>query len=532
MQRTYQWRRDQVDALLTDFESSWRRGIEVGRDQQTPETTDIDYFLGSFVLRTDVDGPAEVFDGLQRLITLTILLAVLRDLLMEEHSEVADALNTIIYSDDGAPRVALGGSDPTLASLIQKRSEAIKVRRGLSDETLRGRLLIATSALRTRLSQWTAEDLKHFSEYVLKHVHCNVIVVEDERIARQIFITTNNRGLSLSEPDILRSQINSIPFRSDVAETVLNRWSAIESGFEEADDYAAFLQSLDFLTRRVSRGPRGLTDLGEYLGGTLSDELIVDWLTDAERFAGAWAWLQTVRMNPSKHDPFSGAVFRCFLFDRLDWQPLGIHYARSLLEALGARDRKTGRHLAERFESLGRFCLLHTILETDPSAIAVLFGRALSEERSGRNAFTHSLAISDQDNSALSRRLNAPFFDDHLVKTILLWIELQSARSATLKPMQYEPMRVLPGKVDEADHWSTAFPELGPRLTLTQMLGNFVLAGQGENEHSSASSFKAVRKQIPDVKVNAKVRKAPNWTPELIEARTAHLAETLLAAFK
>ncbi|MFE2581132.1 DUF262 domain-containing protein [Streptomyces sp. NPDC059378] len=68
-QRPYAWDVEQAVQLLTDLEESLDRG------------TDEPYFLGSIVLvKAKGNAPAEVIDGQQRLTTLTILLALLRDL--------------------------------------------------------------------------------------------------------------------------------------------------------------------------------------------------------------------------------------------------------------------------------------------------------------------------------------------------------------------------------------------------------------------------------------------------------------------
>src|SRR3954453_1098325 len=68
-QRPYAWEREQAEQLLEDLLDTLRR------DEDEP------YFLGSVVLVKEPDqASAEVIDGQQRLTTLTILFAVLRDL--------------------------------------------------------------------------------------------------------------------------------------------------------------------------------------------------------------------------------------------------------------------------------------------------------------------------------------------------------------------------------------------------------------------------------------------------------------------
>ncbi|HIE32030.1 MAG TPA: DUF262 domain-containing protein [Methanosarcinales archaeon] len=72
-QRPYSWGRDQVDELLDDLTHfAFQEG----------DVEDLNpYFLGSIVLIKGDDPIAKVVDGQQRLTTLTILFAVLRELL-------------------------------------------------------------------------------------------------------------------------------------------------------------------------------------------------------------------------------------------------------------------------------------------------------------------------------------------------------------------------------------------------------------------------------------------------------------------
>jgi hypothetical protein len=69
-QRPYSWKKEQALELVSDL-----------RDALLRDSEDEPYFLGSIVLvKPEGDPAADVIDGQQRLTTLTILLAVLRDL--------------------------------------------------------------------------------------------------------------------------------------------------------------------------------------------------------------------------------------------------------------------------------------------------------------------------------------------------------------------------------------------------------------------------------------------------------------------
>lgn len=108
-QRPYSWRTEQALQLLDDLEGSLDRDI------------DEPYFLGSIVLVRDGTSPqAEVIDGQQRLTTLSILLAVLRDLtessqLRSELAEFVLEPGKIMAGTKAKPRLTLRHRDNTIA---------------------------------------------------------------------------------------------------------------------------------------------------------------------------------------------------------------------------------------------------------------------------------------------------------------------------------------------------------------------------------------------------------------------------------
>src|SRR5256714_13891669 len=72
-QRPYAWTTEQASELLDDIVTACGTAGDIA--EQSP------YFLGSIVLiKNPADPQSEVVDGQQRLTTLTILIAVLRDI--------------------------------------------------------------------------------------------------------------------------------------------------------------------------------------------------------------------------------------------------------------------------------------------------------------------------------------------------------------------------------------------------------------------------------------------------------------------
>jgi len=556
VQREFQWGAEQCAALLADFERAWRYKLSdlgntpeteaangreqrlaeqegvVLRNQSSTGSTETVYYLGSFVLRPSGENQFEVFDGLQRLTTLTIFFAVIRDLLDGMVPAMHERLARMVHDEADQPHLSLGSADQTLANLVQARSEAIRSRRNLAANTLRGRLLSAAGFFASRLRDLSPQELADFADFVLTHVQVGVVEVADERLARQIFITTNNRGVPLNEPDVLKSQINSIAFRQDVADKVLSSWNRVRASFDADDDYTAFLYAVDFLTRRQGRGSDGLTGLGEHLASELDDAGILNWLVLYEDKAKVWHWLNAIRSDPRRNDPTGGHIFRLFAFDWPEWRPAALELGDQLLVAVGSRDKRRIKTLAKRFEGLHRACAAVTLAEMTESSRVRLFVRALTDIASDRNPARHALVLSENAFTAISNVLAAPAYDEVMARQALRYLESVQAKILSEDILSAELQRVLPAQCAEFSDWEKAFPDSEQRWQMAHAWGNLVLRVPGRADEGSPESFRewrrAAGRDSPRPALLSPALKMSDWTPEVVASRSrAFRAEML-----
>ena len=126
-QRPYSWGRDETFQLLDDLQASLDRDI------------DEPYFLGSIVLVKDKGiAAAEVIDGQQRLTTLTVLCAVLRDLTADPSlraaiQEFVEEPKVIWAGQPARPRIRLRKRDEKFFRDMIQTDGAIGTLIGLSD---------------------------------------------------------------------------------------------------------------------------------------------------------------------------------------------------------------------------------------------------------------------------------------------------------------------------------------------------------------------------------------------------------------
>jgi hypothetical protein len=236
-QREYSWTEDEVDKLLRDFSKAKRQ-------QPQPQA----YFLGSVVLASA--NPAEVIDGQQRLATSTILLAVIRDLLIElkrePQAESIDTqyLNYRAFQD--------GGVSARLTLNVDDRAffwQAIICRPGSTErESARARFdshrrildarEVVTAWLKGELQQASdaadqLEILSRWRTFLHENAIVAALVARDRKQALRMFVTLNDRGLQVSQTDLVKNHL--FERAQESFESVQSAWTQVRSTLEALD---------------------------------------------------------------------------------------------------------------------------------------------------------------------------------------------------------------------------------------------------------------------------------------------------------
>lgn len=254
-QRPYAWTTKEAGDLLDDLLDSIGYGIETNIDLRMKEIDDLNqYFLGSIVIiKKDEDKPdAEVIDGQQRLLTLTILLSVLRDLFhnfektyMEkmkflevqkndpsisrqlselenkfgESRKFADSLSNLISDPESVLlerparyRLTLndGENNATLKGYVQADGMIEKLRDLYRDLSFT-EINIRDNAryFQERIMKMKDVELvsKRLAKFIAKNCILIVVSTTDFDSAYRIFTILNDRGLDLSHADKLKAEI-------------------------------------------------------------------------------------------------------------------------------------------------------------------------------------------------------------------------------------------------------------------------------------------------------------------------------------
>lgn len=218
-QRNYSWEQKQVEELYSDIE-------------KTASGSDT-HFMGSLILLNDgqVNGPVQVVDGQQRLTTLFLLIALIRD------RAVSLSISEIPGGNFGAP-IVVSQVAQSLLSIPGQGSQLRFLPHPLVREIADKHIWVYPSAARPKLPErhfnYTLElrkaykklnsllesSLSDLSDDLAKLKHLNRLletiqyklqllnVTSTQRSeSYEIFMTLNSRGLALGPSDLVKSEI-------------------------------------------------------------------------------------------------------------------------------------------------------------------------------------------------------------------------------------------------------------------------------------------------------------------------------------
>jgi uncharacterized protein with ParB-like and HNH nuclease domain len=180
------------------------------------------YFLGSFIFNTEhekKDGYVDIIDGQQRLLTITLLMAVIRDLAAgvdRKDAELFQRQDIAIEDWDGKSSFRIKPAETlenffskyvqsNTGDIIQSKPGTHEEKRVLANyEFLKEKVKAEISRFQTKESQIGA--LKNLRKKLRNLLVINIEISREED-AYDIFETTNARGMELSVSDLLKNLI-------------------------------------------------------------------------------------------------------------------------------------------------------------------------------------------------------------------------------------------------------------------------------------------------------------------------------------
>ena len=246
-QRSYVWKEDNINDLLDDL---WYAYLN---------RSDNEYFLGSLVLKKTEEKEFrefEVLDGQQRLTTFFILMGVLRDI--ADNQQLKTAYHNRVYQEkddfQSVPeRVRIiykirDNVEEFIKKYIIERKGTVKVDeiKNASNEKNTSINHLSNAILTTRkfFENKAQKEIEKYSIFLAKKATFIYVSTESMEDAFRMFTILNNRGVPLTNADILKS-INIGIIEKDNQEKYAQIWETIENDLgRDFDRFLSFIRTV------------------------------------------------------------------------------------------------------------------------------------------------------------------------------------------------------------------------------------------------------------------------------------------------
>ncbi|MEZ6030769.1 MAG: DUF262 domain-containing protein [Hyphomonadaceae bacterium] len=234
-QRPYSWEKGNVEQLLEDVWDAY-------------EANDAEYFIGSLItIEREKDALYEVVDGQQRLTTLNLIFARLRDAVDEP---AKSSLGKRVL-----PRNELTGEEETPRLTLRQRDQGFFRRHVLSAEpipqntlrTIRAdqdapklRITENLGVIDAFIADRDQSTLKLFANYLLTKVYVVFVTTASWQSAYRLFNVLNARGMPLSNADLIKNLLFArLAGAADRNKELDERWLELEEtiGIERMDQF-------------------------------------------------------------------------------------------------------------------------------------------------------------------------------------------------------------------------------------------------------------------------------------------------------
>ena len=234
-QREYRWGRKQIEQMLSDFQDTFEEFYDP-KDHDTPEEVENYgyYYMGCIICTGG--SPNKIIDGQQRLTSLTLLLIYLNNLQMEQ---AAQGFRTVkfedmIYDDHyGKKSFNIDVDDRQLCLEALLSNNSTYQPNNESAQNMMDRYRDIEDLFPDDLK---GEALEYFIYWLKEKVLLLEIDTPSEDEAHTIFLTMNDRGLSLNSAEMMKAYVMQQIVEADRA-LVNHRWQDNINRIKSASSY-------------------------------------------------------------------------------------------------------------------------------------------------------------------------------------------------------------------------------------------------------------------------------------------------------
>ncbi len=530
-QRPYAWTTEQAGELLDDLISFIGSDSRLGIDDLSP------YFLGSIVLIKGESQPdAEVVDGQQRLTTLTILLAALRQTITTP--EYAGGMTDYLYQE-GKPlegtanryRLSLRERDADFfRTNIQDAGRIFNLRKLNPGQLSDSQRNIRANAILflDKLSTLQEDQRVRLAQFIVKNCLLVVVSTPDLDSAYRIFSILNDRGLDLSHSDILKSEvIGRIPPQEQ--EEFNDKWEDAEEELGR-DSFSDLFAHTRMIFRKAKAKETILKEFREFVVKQVGNarDLINDVLIP---FADAFATIQKANYESTAGAEQVNQMLKWLgRIDNTDWIPPAIMYF--------ARNKSDSRVLYRFLTDLERLAAFLMVCRYGINERIERYGKVIDviEKDADLYADGSPLQLSEAECRLFVKELNGDIYRQVPKRRLYILLRLDSALSdgsATYDHGIISIEHVLPQNPHADSKWYEWFPDQDLRDRWVHRLGNLLLLNHKKNSSASNYEFEKKKKSyfmkggVSPFPLTTQAVSETGWTVAVLERRQKELLDKL-----
>ena len=525
-QRPYVWQEDNIQELIDDLYYAFEnKGSS-------------EYFLGALVLKRTKEKEFreyEILDGQQRLTTLTMMIAVLRDLMTKPKYKWT--LSEMIYQEDNELLKVPARSRlkfNTRDKVKDFMNEFILLPKGTKKEELleaeeSSNISVSNmaKAIRTIHNIFsTKEDLEAFAVFLLNNVLFIYVSTDNTEDAFRLFTILNDRGMPLSNADILKS-INIGEVADDELDEYSKHWEYLEEKYNKGfDRFLSFARTILLKNKPVSNlldeyekniYQKGILKKGKNtIDYFIELDEIYDKIIDlqSDKLSNDYKNLITIMKIGLYSDEWIPALLSYFL--KFEYYELDTFIKKLEYKFVG--DLLTNVSSSKRRENLNN--IIKAIEISDKSTLNDLFDNK---------------ELFDIDRNIFRNVINGEIYGKKYTKYLLLKIEylmsdnmvhLSNYREITIE-------HVLPQHPLKKSHWRRDFTE-NQRKQWTNRISNLVLISNKKNIKLGNLDFKKKKEEYlkhrMDVFNSSKIflDKSSKWDEATLKSRQNTLVNMLV----
>ncbi|QWK81274.1 DUF262 domain-containing protein [Ochrobactrum sp. BTU1] len=532
-QRPYSWTTEQAAELLSDL-------MDAMKDLKSDSSGDF-YFLGSIVLiKNDRVPHSDVVDGQQRLTTLTILLAVLRELL-PLHS---DGITDFLYKKGKSFAASVEPNKYRLRAIdedAQFFQEYVQEPSGIQ------KLLKSTERLTDSRKNFQENAAFFYNELkVLDEAErvtllqfivykCSLVVISTPNFdsAYRIFSVLNDRGLDLAPSDILKAKI-----LGDIRKTggeakskeYATKWTSVERKLGR-NGFVDLLGHIRMIFARRKQHAILSKEFTEFVAKGMSAEKLVD--NVIQPYSNIYSFLKEANFQATEAaEDINEQLRHLNRVDWKDWVPPALSFFKKF--------RNQPRLIADFLKGLERLSYYLLVTKAGINSRIEHFVAVIEEiekeDFGGISQNMKSLGLNDDEKRSFVAALDGDIYKKLPKARAALILRLEALRSDGSKRQEYSHVsieHILPQTPSVESGWMDIFPDAQLREDWTQRLANLVPLHIRKNPAASNFDFDTKKNVYfagndgtasPFV-LTQEVRSLPAWTPKVLEVRQQKLVD-------